>query len=378
MDKPLNGFRVIEFSHMVMGPSCGLILGDMGADVIKVEPSPVGDKTRELKGSGAGFFAAMNRNKRSVLLDLKNPEQLKIAYKLVASADVVIENFRPGAMDKLGLGFEDLKAVKPDIIYMSAKGFLEGPYQNRTALDEVVQMMAGLAYMTGPEGRPLRAGASVNDIMGGMFGVIGILSALLNRGKDSEAVHIESGLYENCAFLATQHMAQKEVTGKAAAPMPSRIPSWTVYDIFDTQTAQVFVGVVTDSQWLKFCQTFGLEDLLSDPALAQNKDRVLVRERFLPRIHELFLKITAEDLMQKCEAINIPFAPIRRPEDLFDDQHLVQSGGLLTINLPGGGQATLPALPMTINGQRFTLDHDIPKAGEHTDEILRELGIDIS
>ena len=169
MTGPLSGIRVVEFSHMVMGPSCGLVLGDLGAEVVKVEPIPQGDNTRRLVGAGAGFFAAFNRNKKSLVLDLKTDKGVAFAKKLIGHSDVLTENFRPGGLDALGLGYEALKEDHPGLIYCSLKGFLAGPYENRAALDEVVQMMGGLAYMTGPPGRPLRAGTSVNDIMGGMF-----------------------------------------------------------------------------------------------------------------------------------------------------------------------------------------------------------------
>ena len=243
MRLPLAGIRVVEFSHMVMGPSCGLILGDLGADVIKVEPVGEGDNTRRLPGSGAGFFAAFNRNKQSLALDIKAPKGLAFAKKLIARSDALIENFRPGGLDALGLGYDALSIDNPGLIYCSLKGFLSGPYEHRPALDETVQMMGGLAYMTGPPGRPLRAGASVNDIMGGMFAVIGIMGALMERAHTGRGQRIRSALFENNAFLVSQHMAQFAVTGKAAAPMPARISSWGIYDVFDTADAsQIFIA----------------------------------------------------------------------------------------------------------------------------------------
>src|SRR3954447_5188238 len=268
---PLAGIRVIEFTHMVMGPSCGMILADLGADVIKIEPAPKGDNTRRLTGPATGFFPTFNRNKRSLAVDMKRPAGLALVRRLAKTADVLIENFRPGAMDKLGLGYAALVELNPRLIYCSCKGFLPGPYEHRTALDEVVQMMGGLAYMTGPPGRPLRAGASVNDIMSGMFGVIAILAALRERDQTGKGQLVKSALFENNMFLVAQHMMQFAVTGKPAAPMPERISAWAVYDVFDTADgSQVFVGVVTDTQWRAFCEAFGLADLGSDPALSTN------------------------------------------------------------------------------------------------------------
>jgi crotonobetainyl-CoA:carnitine CoA-transferase CaiB-like acyl-CoA transferase len=375
--QPLAGIKVVEFSHMVMGPSCGLILGDLGADVVKVEPVPDGDNTRRLAGSGAGFFAAMNRNKRSVALDLKSPEGMDFARKLIREADVVLENFRPGALDAMGLGYDTLKADNARLIYCSLKGFLAGPYENRTALDEVVQMMGGLAYMTGPPGRPLRAGASVNDIMGGMFGVIGILAALNERHATGRGQHVTSGLFENNMFLVSQHMLQYAVTGKPANPMPERLAAWAVYDVFDTSDgSQVFVGVVSDSQWRVFCEAFDLPDLVDAPGLGSNRERVIQRDQFLPRLRQLFAVRTKADILAECERIGLPFAPITRPHELFDDPHLNHPGAMVSVTLEDGRTTPVPALPLSMGGERMGLRRDLPKAGEHGADVARELGLD--
>jgi len=265
----LAGIRVVEFSHMIFGPSCGLVLADLGADVIKVEPPEIGDRTRRLRGAGAGFFPMFNRNKRSLALNVKTAAGLAVARRLIDGADVLIENFRPGAMDRLGLGYQALRDSNPGLIYYSAKGFLPGPYEHRAALDEVVQMMSGLAYMTGPPGRPLRAGASVVDIMGGAFGVIGILAALRERERTGRGQRVTSALFESAVFLCGQHMLQHQVTGAPAKPMPMRDPAWAVYDVFTCRDgAQVFVGVVSNTQWRDFCADFQLDDLLADSELA--------------------------------------------------------------------------------------------------------------
>ena len=374
---PLTGLVVVEFTHMVMGPSVGVILADLGADVIKVEPVG-GDRTRRLLGSGSGYFPMFNRNKRSICLDLKSAAGVDAAQRLCAKADVVIENFRPGTLDRLGLGHEKLSEANPGLIYCSAKGFLTGPYEQRTALDEVTQMMGGLAYMTGPPGRPLRAGASVIDVTGGMFGVIGILAALERRRRTGKGAEIKCALYETTAFLVGQHMAQMAVTGKPAAPMPARISAWAIYDVFETaiEGEQLFVGVVSDGQWVTFCEAFGLHALGSDPALARNNDRVQARDAILPQVRALLGSMTRASLMAKLEAIGLPFAPIAKPEDLFDDPHL-NAGGLFDLTLPeGGGTARLPGLPIEIDGARTPLRHDLPEAGGDGADILRELGMD--
>lgn len=373
---PLAGLKVVEFVHMVMGPTCGLVLADLGADVIKVEPRPEGDNTRRLTGSGAGFFVMFNRNKRSLAVDLKRPEGIALVRKLIGTADVLVENFRPGAMEKLGLGYDALAAENPRLIYCSCNGFLPGPYEHRTALDEVVQMMGGLAYMTGLPRRPLRAGTSVNDIMGGMFGVIAILAALNERHVTGRGRHVQAGLFENTALLMGQHMAQMAVTGEEPQPMSLRRPAWPVYDIFETADGgQIFVGAVTDGQWQVMCRAFGLEDLAADPTLATQAARVAARTRTLPRIAEAFRRHPREALMRRCEEVGLPFAPIGKPTDLFDDPHLNASGGLLRARLPDGSETKLPALPMAFDGARCGLRRDPPAVGEHDAEIARELGI---
>lgn len=373
--RPLAGLRVIEFSHMVMGPSCGLVLGDLGADVIKVEPVGAGDNTRRLAGSGAGFFPAFNRNKRSVQVDLSSPRGLDFVRRLIRGADIVTENFRPGGLEAMGLGYDALSADHPGLIYCSLKGFLSGPYEQRAALDEVVQMMSGLAYMTGPSGRPLRAGSSVNDIVGGMFAAIGILAAVQERQRTGRGQLIRSGLFESSLLLVTQHMMQFAVTGQPARPMPERLAAWAVYDVFDTaDNAQVFVGVVSDTQWAIFCDEFGLTSLKSDPALASNRDRVLARERFMPDLRRLFASLSRSDILARCARVRLPYAPIMRPDEMFDDPHLNHPGAMVEMTLPDGQTIGAPALPIEMNGHRPGRHHDLPRAGEHTREIAREAG----
>lgn len=381
---PLTGIRVIEFSHMVMGPSCGMVLADLGADVVKVEPAPGGDNTRRLTGAARGFFPTFNRNKRSLCVDMKAPEGRKLVETMISGADVVLENFRPGAMEKLGFGFEALSAINPRLIYCSCKGFLPGPYDHRAALDEVVQMMGGLAYMTGPPGRPLRAGSSVNDILGGMFAVIGILAALRQRDATGKGGLIQSGLFETNMVLVAQHMARVAVEGKEPTPFgdPNMEKPWPLYDIFQSadEDAPVFVGVVTETQWRGFCDNFGLQHLLNDPALDTMQKLAAARKTILPQVADVFEKLPKAELMARCEALGLPFAPIAKPGDLFDDPHLKASGGLLPIDMqrvyPGSHRATaeLPGLPISFNNERLGLYRQPPVPGEHGAELARESG----
>jgi crotonobetainyl-CoA:carnitine CoA-transferase CaiB-like acyl-CoA transferase len=375
-DLPLAGVKVIEFTHMIMGPSIGVILGDLGAEVIKVEPIG-GDPTRRLLGSGAGFFPMFNRNKRSVCLDLKSPEGLILARRLVDSADVMIENYRPGTLARLGLGPESFKASNPGLIACSAKGFLSGPYEHRAALDEVTQMMGGLAYMTGPPGRPLRAGASVVDIAGGMFGVIGILAALHRRARTGRGAEVRCSLFETTAFLVGQHMAQQAATGQAVQPMPVRLSAWAIYDVFETlrEGEQLFVGVVSDAQWRGFAAAFDLGSVGTDPTYATNNARVQARDVIVPVVRAVFAALPREVLVSKLERIGLPFAPIVRPDELFDDAHLNAAGGLLDVTIPGGATTKLPALPIELDGRRFALTRDLPAVGADSDSVFADVDV---
>jgi crotonobetainyl-CoA:carnitine CoA-transferase CaiB-like acyl-CoA transferase len=371
---PYEGIRLIEFTHMVMGPTCGMVLADLGAEVIKVEP-PGGDNTRNLIGAGAGFFPLFNRNKKSIAVDLQRPEGREVALRLIATADIVSENFKPGTMKKLGLDYAALSRRDERLIYVSHKGFLPGPYDHRTALDEVVQMMGGLAYMTGRPGDPLRAGTSVNDIMGGMFGAIGAMAALAAREKTGKGQEVQSALFENNVFLVAQHMMQFAVTGRPAAPMPARISAWAVYDVFTVKHGeQIFLAAVTDSQWAVFCDAFGFGDLKADPRLQSNNERVQARDWMMPILRSRLADRTAAELTATFERCGLPFAPITQPEALFDDPHLNATGGLAPLTLPDGRETKVPLLPLTLDAQRPGVRLQPPRLGEHTGELLRELG----
>jgi crotonobetainyl-CoA:carnitine CoA-transferase CaiB-like acyl-CoA transferase len=371
---PYEGVRVIEFTHMVMGPTCGMVLADLGAEVIKVEPV-AGDNTRKLLGSGAGFFPLFNRNKKSIALDLHTPEGKEAALRLIATADIVSENFKPATMKKLGLDYESLRRLNERLIYVSHKGFLPGPYDHRTALDEVVQMMGGLAYMTGRPGDPLRAGTSVNDIMGGMFGAIGAMAALAQREKTGKGQEVQSALFENNVFLVAQHMMQFAVTGQPAAPMPGRISAWAVYDVFTVKDGeQIFLAAVSDTQWAIFCEAFGFGDLKADPRLKTNNDRVKAREWMMPILRSRLADHSAAELSAVFEKNGLPFAPITRPQALFDDPHLDATGGLAPLTLPDGRETRVPLLPFTLGGDRPGVRLQPPKLGEHTQELLGEVG----
>ncbi len=372
---PLAGLRVVEFCQMVMGPSCGLILADLGADVVKVEPL-AGDRTRRLKGVASGFYAMFARNKRSLALDTGTADGQRIARLLIGQSDVLIENFRPGLMTRVGLDYAAVATIAPRLIYCSLKGFLPGPYQNRPALDEVVQMMGGLAYMTGLPGKPMRAGASVNDIMGGMFGVIAIQAALAQRERSGRGQHIQSALFENNVFLMGQAMMFEAVTGEPAQPWSVKDAPWPVYDLFDTADgSKIFLSIVGEEHWRDFCRAFEREAWLTDARLATNPDRVKARPWLLAEIAAITRARSAAELSGIFERIGLPFAPVSTPSDLFDDPHLAASGGLIDTRLPGGGRGRAPALPVTMDGRRLPKRIDPREVGADTRDVLGELGL---
>ncbi len=372
---PLAGVKVLEFCQTIMGPTAGLVLADLGADVVKVEPAPGGDKTRRLSGFAAGFFAGFNRNKRSVALDLKSDAGRAAAHRLAANADVVIENYAPGTMAKLGCDYETLRAINPRLIYCALKGFLSGPYENRLALDEVVQFMAGMSYMTGPPGRPLRAGASVIDIMGGTYAVIGVLCALKEREATGEGQFIKSALYESTAFLMTQHLAGEVVTGRETPPMPVRQGAWSVYETFETRDGRhVFIGLTSDNHWRRFRDRFKLEHLRDDPDFATNESRVAVRPKLLPIVAEIARRFDHDELLEILETIEVPFSPVARPTDLFEDPQLNAGGRMLPVVMPNGKIAKLPRLPIEVGAHDFGLRRQPPRVGENTAEVLAEAG----
>lgn len=371
---PLDGVRVVEMSHMVMGPSTGMFLGFLGAEVIKVEP-PVGDKTRNLTGMGAGFFPTFNRGKKSVTLDTKDPADLAKLHALLKTADVFVENFRDETLAKMGLAPDQLRQTNPTLIVASCKGFLKGPYEHRAAMDEVVQMMTGMAYMTGPSGRPLRIGSSANDIMGGLFTAYGVLAALIQRGKTGDGAAIRTGLFENCLLLVAQHMVQFDIEGTESPPMPERVFSWPVYDLFSTQDdRQIFVGAATDGQWEKLCKGLGLTEFLDDPRLQTRPDQIKAREWTLPRIAEIIASRPYEEMTRLMEENDLLFAPVARPVEMYEDPHVNRPGGLFTSHYADKTEFRAPALPVEMDGRPVvSANVDIPSIGQHNEEVLGAL-----
>lgn len=383
--KPLAGLRVLDFGHTVMGPCAGLLLADLGADVIKIEP-PEGCPTRKLPGFASGFFATYARNKRSLALDLKNPEARAVLHRLAASADVVLENYGPGTIERLGCGWEDLRAVNPRLIYLAMKGYLAGPYEQRGALDEVVQMQSGLAYMTGPPGQPLRAGAPVIDMMGGVFGVVAVLAALRERDQTGLGQRVAASLFESAAFIMAPFSVGSAVIGEPMPPMPARKNAWGIYDVFNASDGgMVFLGVTSDAHWRRFCAAFDSLDLAEDARLQDNATRSEARDWMLPIVRERVQALSVAEISHRAEAANIPWARVGHPGDLAHDPQLQAHGGLIPTavsplgggnNGAGGMQVSVPGLPLEFGDQRIrtSLHRQPPAIGEHSAEVLREAG----
>jgi len=377
--RPLCGIKVLDFGHTIMGPCAGLLLADLGADVIKVEPKE-GDATRRLPGFAAGFFAAYNRNKRSIAVDLKRPEGQAALKRLAMTADVLVENFAPGTIERLGCGWAELERSNPRLIYLSLKGYLAGPYAERGALDEVVQMQTGLAYMTGPPGKPLRMGAPIIDILGAVFGIVGVLAALRERERTGRGQRVGSALFESAAFLVATHIAGSAVTGQPMPPMPARRGAWGVYDVFtSSDQQQVFVAVTSDGHWQRFCEKFDFNDLGVDQRLATNAARSLQREWLIPELARRLAGVSVASILAHCEAAKVPCARVNRPDDLSSDPHLLAGGALLATALSaygGGPLIGLPALPLEFgeDRQRPELARQPPRVGEHGTLVLSEAG----
>ena len=371
--QPLSHIRVVEFSHMIFGPACGMFLGLLGAEVIKVEP-PTGDKTRQLKGMGASFFPTFNRGKKSLCVDQNTPEGKEVIERLLASADILVENFRDHSLERMGLDPDKLKEKYPQLITVSCKGFLDGPYRERSALDEVVQMMTGLAYMTGPPGNPLRIGSSANDIMGGLFGAFTALAALQERGATGKGRNVRVGLFENSLLLVAQHMVQYALLGVVPEPMPNRSFTWPVYDIFSTSDQKdIFIGAVTDGQWESLCRLLHLEHLLDDPRLTTRMDQIHARNWTIPLFSKTIQRYSFIELATILEPEGIPFAPVAKPSEMYD--HPQSKGRLPVSELPDGDLISIPGMPIEVDHNRVGDDHTIPALGSYNDELLKELGL---
>jgi crotonobetainyl-CoA:carnitine CoA-transferase CaiB-like acyl-CoA transferase len=377
----LAGIRVLELGHIVAGPSGGLILAELGADVCKVEDPRTGDTARNQANAGTTFFA-FNRNKRSIALDLRTEAGREIFSRLVRHSDVVLDNYSDGALDRLGVGYAWGSHLNPRIIYCSVKGFLSGPSVSRPYLDELAQMESGLAYVTGLPGRPMRAAASIIDIGGATYAVIGILAALYQREATGRGENIRSGLFETAVFWMNQHFARVQLMGETPGPRDpgdisgiGRSMGWGLYQLFETaDNTQVFVAATTNRQWQRLCEVLGLHELGADPSLSTNALRSARRPYFVPIIAEAVKRFRCEALLRVLREANIPYAPVNPPANLIDDAHLNAGNHLVEVTLPDGRRFKQPRLPIEFGSPPSEARLPPPALGEHTDAILRELG----
>lgn len=375
---PLAGIRVLELSHIIAGPTAGQILGDLGADVIKIESVDGGDQSRRAPGSNSAVFDFLNRNKRSVALNLKK-EGREIFLKLAETADIVLDNFAYGVVDSLGVGYEVASRKNARLIWLSVKGFLPGPAEARPLLDELAQMMGGLAFMTGPRGQPMRAGASIIDVGAATYGVIGVMAALRQRENSGRGQHITAGLYETSVYWVGQWMSIAQQSEQPAVPMPEmrqgQRMGWGVYRLFETaDKVQVFIGLTSNPQWERFCREFAQSELMADPRYQSNSDRVAHRHELAEKISGIVAQVNSVELQRRLELAKVPFAPLRRPDELADESHLEGAGQLMQVQSKTGKTLRLPKIPVKADSIEFELRRNPPHLGEHTREVLLEAG----
>lgn len=376
---PLRGVRVLELGHIVAAPLAGMILADLGAEVVKVEPLH-GDQSRGSPDQGSVFYS-LNRNKVSLSIDLKKEKGLEALLRLTETADIVLDNHAPGALDRLGVGYEVLAGRNPRIIFCAIRGFLPGPYGDRPLLDELAQMLGGLAYMTGPPGQPLRAGASVVDIGSGMMAVIGILGALIARATSGRGQKIDVGLFETVAFWLSIQVTEAGLTGGVPLPMPMRGMGarlgFGVYRLFKTREQRlVFIAITSDAHWERFCREFQLDDLWGDETLQTGPGRIDHHERLNARIAELVATYDAGELLERLARSAIPHAPVNTPADLLEDRHIRETGALLQVPVAEGrAPIGVPAVPLRSSEYSWAVRIPPPGLGEHSTLVLRELGL---
>lgn len=374
---PLRGIKVLELGHIVAGPTASLVLAELGAEVIKVERPGIGDQARASKAN-QGHFVSYNFNKKSIAIDIATGEGRDTVLALVSCSDIVVDNFAPGSLDRLGLGYDALSTANPGVIHCSIKGFLPGPYGERPLTDEPAQMMGGLAFMTGPAGQPLRAGTSIVDISGAMFGVIAILAALYERVGSGRGKQIHLGLFETVVFMVGQHIANTTMTGIPPVPMPERgmgrALGWGIYRVFPTRDGRsMFVAVLSDLHWKRFCAEFGLDDLWADESLRSNTGRAEQHERLSARTAKLMATLDFDDAARHLLKANLPFAPVNTPADLVNDPHLQATGMIRTVQAPDGRRAVVAGLPLAA-ADWFSGERSPPPAlGADTDTILEGL-----
>ncbi|MFC3602420.1 CaiB/BaiF CoA transferase family protein [Deinococcus soli (ex Cha et al. 2016)] len=384
-DLPLSGVRVADFTRVLTGPLCSMLLGDLGADVIKVEP-PGGDDTRawgppfQTGPDGAresSYFLSVNRNKRSVTLDLKAGEGLEAARRLIAGSDVIVENFRPGTLERLGLGWDDLHATHPRLIYASITGFgLSGPYRDRAGYDVIAQGMGGLMSYNGEAGgEPLRVGVAVADVYSGALITQAILAALYARERSGRGARVDVNLLESVIALGSSQVGRYLATREVPVPTGNDHRSIVPYGTFPCADGFVNIAVGNDALWRRFCVALDDPELGADPRFATNEGRVTHRADLDTRLLPALARHTRADLMIRLEVAGVPCGPVNDLSDVFRDPHVQARGVAVPVPHPTLGETTVTSPPWRFGGEALPVRRAPPTPGQHTGEVLSELGL---
>ena len=371
---PLEGVRVLDLSRVLAGPYATMMLADLGADVLKVEHPERGDDTRHwgppFAGGESAYFLSVNRNKRSIGVDLKDPEGLEKVKKLATSADVLIENMRRGALEKLGLGYEGLKEVNPGLVYCSITGFGPGKDEERPGYDFLVQARGGIMGITGfPDGEPTKVGVAIADMVCGLQAAMAVLAALHRRSTTGEGARIEVPLFESqlswLANRAQEYLVSGEETGRMGNTHPSIVP----YQTFDASDKKIALAVGNDAQFGNLCKALGREELATDERFARNPDRVANREELVAVLQEEFLKKTADEWVEEIRDAGVPVGPVNTLADVFSDGHVLSSDVLQDVEHPAAGMLKMLASPILVDGERLQIWRPPPTLGQHTSEL---------
>ncbi|RKL61245.1 CoA transferase [Thermoanaerobacteraceae bacterium SP2] len=374
---PLSGVKVLDLSRVLAGPYCSMILADLGADVVKVEMPKKGDDSRAfgpfVNGESA-YFMSINRNKKSITLNLKAPKGKEIFKNLVKKFDVVLENFRPGTMERLGLGYDVLKKINPGLIYAACSGYGQtGPYTDRPAYDAVIQAMGGLMSITGfPEGRPTRVGASIADITAGLFTTIGIMAALVKRKSTGEGDMVDIAMLDSIVAVLENAIARYEITGKVPGPIGNRHPSITPFESFRVSDGEIMVAVGNDDLWAKFCQAIDKPELIDEPKFKTNPQRVENYDALKPILQSVMAQKSVDEWILILEKAGVPCSPINTIDRVVNHPQVMARDMIVKIHHPTAGEIKIPGSPLKFNNAKVIFN-PAPILGQHTDEILKEL-----
>jgi glutaryl-CoA transferase len=370
---PLEGVRVLDLSRVLAGPYATMVLGDLGADVLKVEHPERGDDTRHwgppFAGGESAYFLSVNRNKRSIGIDLKDQEGLERVKNLAAEADVLIENWRRGALEKLGLGYKALREENPDLIYCSVTGFGPGPDEDRPGYDFLVQARGGVMGITGqPGGEPTKVGVAISDIVCGLFASNAILAALYRRSATGEGARIEVPLFESTLGWLANRGQEYLVSGEDSGLIGNAHPSIVPYQTFHASDKPLVVAVGNNTQFANLCRAMGRPELANDERYATNPDRVSNREALISELQQEFGKRKADEWAEEIRAAGVPSGPVNTLPDVFADEHVLGSGMLQTMDHPSAGPLEMVASPLIVDGEHLPIRHAPPTLGQHTEE----------